>query len=145
MNQKRLNALIKGCKATTKENVVINPAHAIEVLSYDTCEVNNLFNWVVEAEATEIIKPKPGSVIPPDAHVEVHGLAEVNRELLLELLEDASKQQARIASQPELDKILKTPPPASSASSAPTSSAPVAAPPSAPKAPSFQPETSPDP
>lgn len=81
-------ALIKGCRSTNVPVVNVNVGQVVQVLGLDVVENTNLFNWVVTVQDTAIKKKRPGSVIPESSAVHEYGLGEVNREQLLELLEN---------------------------------------------------------
>lgn len=80
-------ALIKGCMATSAEHIVVDVSQVIEVIGYDACDLNDLFNWVANTEAVLAKKIKPNSIIPLSSLVQQVGYGEANRELLLELLQ----------------------------------------------------------
>ena len=87
-NERIIKALLTGCRATTKETVVIDATLVNQVLGLAKVQEENLFKWAVGGEFTKAEKEIVGSVIPPEANIEEFGYAEVDREHLLRLLEE---------------------------------------------------------
>lgn len=83
-----LVAQIRGLSSTSAPRVCVPADQIVHVLGLDVVEENNLFYWVSNGEETPAIKRSKASVIPEDAYTVQVGWAEVDRELLLELLVD---------------------------------------------------------
>lgn len=87
-DERIIKALKKGLSSTTMPNVVVNVEQVIQILGIDTVLDQNVFNWVVETEETQIQtrNAHPSSILPNNYRSKTIGLGEVDRVLLLELI-----------------------------------------------------------
>lgn len=79
---------IKVLSNTDAETVIMQSADICSILSVNDIKRHGLINWAVGTEHTTSRRVKPNSVLTRDQLTKEKGLAEVNRETLLLMLEN---------------------------------------------------------